>query len=511
MTHSYKQPKHIQIHHRIAIVLKSQIISVLFILFCSFLTHSQVTKDSLLATWNNTTNTNEKRADAYNRLITTYYVNSNLDSAYAMTKNLEKFVLKNKLKLRQGDVFITYGNIENVLGNFPNSTNMYVKALAIYREIEDKKGLAVALNNIGRSYKYQWNFDKALEYYQKSLKINTVLKDSLQIATNLSNIGNIFANRFKQEEARNYYHKSIEISTNINDLDGKATTLINLGATYLFKTEYPKGVEIIKEGLNLSRELKNLNVECNALHMLTGHFFNQEQYDIAINYGNQCLEVANKLSNTLIIKNANTLLYEAYKNKGDYKKALGYLEETNSFNNKIEDIKMSQQLQKLEIDRVRMVDSLNQEKETIKTSLMHQAEIQQKNTEKRNLTIGFVSLLFGVTVITFLIYKNTKRKQLIAEQDKEIEIQKKEKILKELELNAIDAMIEGQEKERQLLASDLHDSVGASLAAARLQFNHIANNKDHIEHLDELIKKTSTLLEDAYVEVRSLAHKKTMG
>jgi signal transduction histidine kinase len=72
-------------------------------------------------------------------------------------------------------------------------------------------------------------------------------------------------------------------------------------------------------------------------------------------------------------------------------------------------------------------------------------------------------------------------------------------------------MIEGQEKERQLLASDLHDSVGASLAAARLQFNHIANNKDNIEHLDELIKKTSTLLEDAYVEVRSLAHKKNNG
>src|SRR5690606_39526646 len=106
--------------------------------------------------------------------------------------------------------------------------------------------------------------------------------------------------------------------------------------------------------------------------------------------------------------------------------------------------------------------------------------------------------MFGVALIGFLLFKNTKRKQRIAEQQREIEIRKTEKILKEQELATIDAMIAGQEKERERLAGELHDSVGATLAAARLQFEHLKKNKDTLDNLSEIIDKTSRLLEDAY-------------
>ena len=72
-------------------------------------------------------------------------------------------------------------------------------------------------------------------------------------------------------------------------------------------------------------------------------------------------------------------------------------------------------------------------------------------------------------------------------------------------------MIEGQEKERQRLASDLHDSVGATLSAAKLQFDHLSKNKDKLDELDALFSKTEKLLEDAYTEVRSMAHIKNSG
>ena len=115
------------------------------------------------------------------------------------------------------------------------------------------------------------------------------------------------------------------------------------------------------------------------------------------------------------------------------------------------------------------------------------------------------------SIIAFLINRNTKRKQRIAEQQREIEIQKTEKILKEQEITSINAMIEGQEKERQRVASDLHDSVGATLAAAKLQFDHISKNKDKALEMDELFEKTKILLDDAYSEVRSMAHIKNSG
>jgi hypothetical protein len=61
------------------------------------------------------------------------------------------------------------------------------------------------------------------------------------------------------------------------------------------------------------------------------------------------------------------------------------------------------------------------------------------------------------------------------------------------------------------MASDLHDSVGATLSAAKLQFNYLIDKKGDIEDTNELTKKISALLEDAYVEVRSMAHLKNSG
>ncbi|MGB0950168.1 MAG: sensor histidine kinase [Marinirhabdus sp.] len=72
-------------------------------------------------------------------------------------------------------------------------------------------------------------------------------------------------------------------------------------------------------------------------------------------------------------------------------------------------------------------------------------------------------------------------------------------------------MLAGQEKERQRLASDLHDSVGATLAAARMQFEHISKHKQGLPNYDEIIAHTGKLLETAYTEVRDLAHAKNSG
>jgi signal transduction histidine kinase len=61
------------------------------------------------------------------------------------------------------------------------------------------------------------------------------------------------------------------------------------------------------------------------------------------------------------------------------------------------------------------------------------------------------------------------------------------------------------------MASDLHDSVGATLAAAKLQFNYLKNNKGKLKNEDELFEKTSVLLDDAYTEIRAMAHLKNSG
>lgn len=133
---------------------------------------------------------------------------------------------------------------------------------------------------------------------------------------------------------------------------------------------------------------------------------------------------------------------------------------------------------------------------------------RNESLRKKNRTtlIISISILLIVTLIGVLIQKNTKRKQLLAEQEKELQVQKVGTLMKEQELASIDAMIEGQEKERQRIANDLHDDLGGMMATVKLHFNTLKDKPS-----PELYEKTDRLLDEAYQKVRTVAHAKNSG
>lgn len=136
-------------------------------------------------------------------------------------------------------------------------------------------------------------------------------------------------------------------------------------------------------------------------------------------------------------------------------------------------------------------------------------ELESSNNRIRNWTIFLGMLLVLGAVIGVLVNKNAIRKQLLAEQERTMERQKMSNILKEQELATIDAMIEGQEKERQRVANELHDDLGSLMAAVKLQFNslEVSDRKGNLE----TFTKTETLIDEAYGKIRAIAHAKNSG
>lgn len=143
------------------------------------------------------------------------------------------------------------------------------------------------------------------------------------------------------------------------------------------------------------------------------------------------------------------------------------------------------------------------------------AEKEKENlkleSQKRQITIGLSSTLLLGSIIAFLVYRNTKRKQHIAEQDRELQIQKTESILKEKEIETINAMVSGQEKERLRLAGELHDNLGSTLATVRMQVENLERNLDKVDDPKELLKKTNALVNEAYDKVRRISHERNSG
>ncbi len=202
--------------------------------------------------------------------------------------------------------------------------------------------------------------------------------------------------------------------------------------------------------------------------------------------------------------------YASLNNKGlgHYQKAFEQLKKSQELEYSLDFKKNSLQNSALE----QKLRTAEKEKKIVQLQNIN-LQTEAKRIKNKNFLIGSLILLLFGSITAILINKNTKKKQRIAEQEREIEIQKTEKLLKEQELTAIDAMLAGQEKERQRLANDLHDNLGSTLATVKLHFQHLKNNKDNpkIQNNTELYNKTDELLEEAYQKVRRIAHEKNSG
>lgn len=180
-------------------------------------------------------------------------------------------------------------------------------------------------------------------------------------------------------------------------------------------------------------------------------------------------------------------LKEVYTELGDYKNAFFAQKREKQINDSLGHLELAEINTRYEVERK------EQENDTLKK-------------DKQNLLIGSLLILLFFTSIAYLLQKNTRKKQKLAEQEKALESQKLATVLKEQELVSIDAMIEGQEKERQRIANDLHDDLGGLMSTVKLHFNALKDRQT-----PELFDKTTTLLDEAYHKIRSIAHAKNSG
>ncbi|MEM8926785.1 MAG: ATP-binding protein [Bacteroidota bacterium] len=132
-------------------------------------------------------------------------------------------------------------------------------------------------------------------------------------------------------------------------------------------------------------------------------------------------------------------------------------------------------------------------------------EQQRARTIRNWLIAATLAILLGAG-IAILLQKNTTKKRLLAEQEALIKQQRVDNLLKEQELLSIDAMIAGQEKERQRVAGELHDDLGSLMATIKLHFDNI-----NISEEDLAMQNAQNLLEKAYQKVRGIAHSKNSG
>nr|WP_299344196.1 sensor histidine kinase [Allomuricauda sp.] len=333
----------------------------------------------------------------------------------------------------------------------------YLNEYLAYAKSQNTPAFSVkAYMQLGKSF-INSDPSKSLSYFKKAAKENLKTSDSLVGAKIHHSLGVVFAEHTAYlDSALFHYDIALEEYQRLNLVDYISYIYNNKASVFKKQGDYPKAIQ---------------------------------------NYLK-----ADSLPITEYYKNNKKLLYgfvsDAYEKNEDYQNAMKYLKLHLAYS-----------------------DSVNSDAQnTAIFDIQTKYEVEKKENEnlklKRNKTWLIIGLfvLALLSALSYLAYKNQLSKKKIAQADKEIERQKVEKLLKDQELNGIDAMIQGQEKERERIANDLHDNLGSILATIKLHFQNLKIRKEHLEKQEKLMfEKTDSLIEEAYQKVRNLAHVRNAG
>lgn len=344
------------------------------------------------------------------------------------------------------NIGITYG----VLGESKKALEYYLKSLAIARELNSIELEGTVYENIGSEYNQPGNRELALQYYTKALEIFKDLQDSGKIAVTLGNIGTVyndlgddkFENGLDPKDikdyrtAANYYKEAVVIYEGIEDKRGKSIVLGNLATAYIKLKKYNDAKQVLLQSLALAEEI----------HDLTG----------------------------LMISHQN--LSELYADLNDIKKSFEhykkYIVAKDSIFNK-ENIKKNLEAEiNYEFEKKEAAQKAENEKQVIALEAENQI---QRNA--RNFII-ILSLMLLLLITVGLIYFNNKKNLKVREQHSQ-------------------QLILSQEKERQRISKELHDSIGQNILFIKNQMIK-KNDLSLMPSVDETLEEVRNISKDLY-------------
>jgi len=464
------------------------------------------------------------------------------------------FATKNKQKLYQARALRKLGGINMRTSSWLEAQKYTSRAFQIYRQINNKEGMAYTLWDLGLIY-YQINQDaKAINNYTKCLSLLEEIGDSSSISGILNNIGLIYKNQDDYASAMNYFKKSVEIGK--WDAWGNNVAKHNIGKIYLKQSNYDEALKTFEQLITIEQEeqdayydlgmsglynsIAQVHIELGNNERALSYYFKSlnHAYQDSISIGTKSIETnigslyldvgesnpaiewctkglerGKRGGSISLQKRSCKCLYEAHKMKGDDSKALEYLELFQIMDDSLKSEETARAILAMEFRKQIFADSLQQANQNLKTEIVHQKETRKKN-RIQNLSFGFLSLLL---FLAFGLYRKnrfvTKAKKSIEQEKEKAESSEKAKhqflanMSHEIRtpMNAIkgmiDILIRRQPKEDQIkYLNGIKDSSDSLLVIINdiLDLSKIEVGKIDLEHIpfsiSEMIKNVDTIM-----------------
>jgi len=167
---------------------------------------------------------------------------------------------------------------------YEDAVRLYVEALAIERELQQRRAEGNVLNNLGICYAVLGDYQRAIQCHEQALIIRRapLIGSRIAEAQSLSNLGLCYYNLGDYGRAIDCFRVSLEIALELSHKEVEAAALGNLGICHQDLGDYDQAIDYYERSLAIKRGFDDREGEARSLGNLAGIHFLRSDWNRAI-------------------------------------------------------------------------------------------------------------------------------------------------------------------------------------------------------------------------------------
>lgn len=409
------------------------------------------------------------------------------DSAIYYNRLALPFAEKINYKKGIAATYINLGNTYQFYGQYDKVVENYISGITIFESTKDSVNISKSYENLGALFSSISQHDKEIEYLKLALKTNSKGNEE-QNGMIYGDLGLAHSKLNQLSKALSFFQKADSISKTVSNKRLDFFVARNFGEYYLLKKTYDKAIPFYLKALQINKSLNDEYYKTDVLFKLGEAYSKFSNFRQANIYLEQALLFA-KANN---IKELQEKIYLELalvnESQGNYKMAYDYNNLSKIFSDSLKNERHIKQINSLE----KQFETKNKDNEITLQKL--QLEQQQNQLQKRKMQTNYalgIAIFSLITMFGLWMYYKQRQKR----KNQELLVLKSE-----AQINSLESLIEGEEKERFRIAKELHDGVNGDLSAIKHKLNTL------LELNNQTIKEAVVMIDKSCEQVRAISH-----
>jgi signal transduction histidine kinase len=378
------------------------------------------------------------------------------------------------------------------MGDYDSSVFYYSKALSLYQNsnLIDTITLLNLYSNLGGKLVTENNFVQGKFYIDKAFEIynNGHINNNRTLGKLYIDLSYYYGYQKNHQLCIEYAQKAISVIK----LESESMMLIDgfwlIGDTYLELKKTKEAIPYFQKILADSIHAPVMN-KAKALQGLGGCFLLDKNYKKATYYFLLAKDIYQQSQNEKLLLECYLSLVETYAIQNDFQTAFQYQKLYQKLKDSTTIVQRTRDVNQLEIK----YRSSEKDKEIVNQQLL--LEKNQYLIRRKNLWIisglTLTLLLIGFLLALYKIRENKERLRLMT-------------IERDRELSQLKARMEGEEKERERIAHELHDGIMVQFASVSMNLGALMEKSGLSQSLE--FEDILSQLDNATIDLRKSAH-----